>query len=117
ACRAPIRPRSIKALMRLAIIGDSITAGFGVPAGSSYAALLESRDLGSGNVLALGHNGATVRRWLPGGPWYGDLAQLAPFGPTDVLIALGMNEWNICRTTADYRAQRVWLAWGSSSPG
>lgn len=95
--------------MRLGIVGDSATTGYGVPAGHGYADRLESLDL-PGRVLALGHDGATVRRWLPGGPHHTTLDQLDPFAPTHVVIALGGNDWYIARRTTDYTAHLVTLA-------
>lgn len=95
--------------MRLAIIGTSITRGYGVPAGHGYTARLAT-DPAIGAVLNLGRDGATVRRWLPGGPHHGDLDQLAGFAPTHTVIELGANDALIDRTTSDYRAHLIQLA-------
>jgi len=92
--------------MRLAIIGDSITRGYGVPPGHGYAARLAERDL-PGRVLTLAHDGATVRRWLV--DFRPELGQLSTWAPTTVIVALGANDWFIAREPADYTAHLVQL--------
>jgi lysophospholipase L1-like esterase len=93
---------------RLAIIGDSLTTGYGLAPGLSYADLLEAEAPGD-NVLPLAHDGSTTRRWLT---VYGsELDQLTDWQPTAVLIALGGNDWRIGRKTSDYITDLTNLIW------
>lgn len=93
---------------RVAIVGDSMTTGYGVPPGQGYADLLES-DAAGDNVLPLAVNGHTVRRWLTVS--LPELDQLSDWQPTTVLIALGGNDWSIGRRTADYQTDLTYLTW------
>lgn len=86
-------------LNRLAILGDSLTTGYGVAPGQSYVDRLEAAAPGD-NVLPLAHNGATVLRWLT--TYKSELNQLRTWRPTTVLVALGANDYYIARSTADY---------------
>lgn len=94
---------------RLAIIGDSITTGYGVGSGQGYADLLEADDSGD-NVLPLAHNGATVRLWLTS--YLPELtSSLDAWQPSTVLIALGGNDWYGGRKTSDFQADLTYLIW------
>lgn len=94
---------------RLAIIGDSITTGYGVAPGQSYADLLEADDPGD-NILPLAHNGATLRLWLT--TYLPELTtQLDTWQPTTVLIAVGGNDWYGGRRTADWQTDLTYLIW------
>lgn len=93
---------------RLAIIGDSMTTGYGVTPGQGYADLLEADDPGD-NVLPLAHDGADVRSWLT--VYQGELDQLATWQPATVLVALGGNDWDQGRKTADYQTDLTYLTW------
>lgn len=86
---------------RVAIVGDSLTRGYGVKPDESYPSLLEARTAGD-NVLPLAHDGATVRTWLT--VYRAELGQLASWKPDTVLIALGGNDYYRSRSTADYSA-------------
>lgn len=94
---------------RLAIVGDSLTTGYGVAAGQGYADLLEADDPGD-NVLPLAHDGWTVRRWLTVS--LPELQQqLAAWQPTTVLVALGGNDWYNARRPGDYTLDLTYLIW------
>lgn len=84
---------------RVAFIGDSITTGYGVPTTQSWAYRLEARQAGD-NVLPLGVNGATTRRWLQ--QYLPQLDQLRTWQPVTVVIALGGNEWHMTRPALEY---------------
>lgn len=86
---------------RTAIIGDSLTRGYGVQQSEAYATLMENRAPGD-NILPLAYDGATVKRWNT--IYKNDLLQLATWRPTTVVIALGGNDYYIARSTADYKA-------------
>lgn len=109
AAVAPTAAAQPSDVQRVAIIGDSLTTGYGVAPGQGYADLLEADDPTGDNVLPLAHDGWTVRRWmtvsLP------ELDQLATWQPTAVVVALGGNDWYIGRRTADYQTDLTYLAW------
>lgn len=84
---------------RVAVIGDSITTGYGVPAGQSWASLFEARQYGD-NILPLGVNGATTRRWLQ--QYLPQLDQMRGWQPRIVVVALGANEWHMTRPAGEY---------------
>lgn len=86
-------------LNRVAIIGDSLTTGYGVPPGAGYADWLEARTPGD-NVLPVAVNGATALRWNVEYPQ--QLEPIRAWQPRTVLIALGGNEYFIARSPADY---------------
>lgn len=90
-------------IARVAFIGDSFEEGYGAPVGKGYLNLMENWQTGD-NVLPLAHGGATVRRYLPGGPWHSDLDRLTTWAPSAVVIPLGTNDWYIARPVAEYRA-------------
>jgi lysophospholipase L1-like esterase len=86
---------------RVAIIGDSLTRGYGVNPDESYASLLEAQAPGD-NVLPLAHDGATVRTWNT--VYRSELGQLAGWRPSSVLIALGGNDYYHSVSTVQYQA-------------
>lgn len=86
-------------LNRVAIIGDSLTTGYGVPPGAGYADWIEARTPGD-NVLPVAVHGATALRWLVEYPQ--QLEPIRAWQPRTVLIALGGNEYFIARSPADY---------------
>src|SRR5262249_40553582 len=86
-------------LDRLAIIGDSLTVGYGVAAGQGYADRLEAAAPGD-NILPLAHNGATVLRWVT--TYKSELDRLRAWHPSAVMVALGGNDYHIARSTAYY---------------
>lgn len=85
--------------MRVAVIGDSITTGFGVAPAQSWASRFEARQFGD-NILPIGVNGATTRRWLQ--QYLPQLDQLRTWQPRTVVIALGANEWHMTRPAGEY---------------
>jgi lysophospholipase L1-like esterase len=101
---APVANAQPSDVTKLAIIGDSITDGYGAAAGQGYADLLESNEVGD-NVLKLAVGGATVKRWLPGGPHYSMLDQITTWQPATVLVNLGTNDHYIARRPSEYQAQ------------
>lgn len=86
-------------LTRLAVVGDSVTTGYGVSAAQSWASRMEARQLGD-NILPIGVNGATTRRWLQVNLWR--LDPLRTWRPATVMIALGGNEWHMTRPAPEY---------------
>lgn len=84
---------------RVAFIGDSLTTGYGVEPWQSWPHLLEAREPGD-NILPIGVNGATTRRWLQ--QYLPQLDQLRAWHPRTVVIALGGNEWHMTRPAAEY---------------
>lgn len=108
------------ALKRVAVIGDSITEGYGTSSPSKrYTSLLDTtlRAQGRDGVANFGISGATALRWLncplnptqqgckqPDGstPYAGQYDRLRNYQPTTVLIALGTNELVISRSASNY---------------
>lgn len=86
-------------ITRLAVIGDSVTTGYGVTLNQGWASRLEARQRG-GNVLPLAVNGATARRWLQ--QYLGQLDALRSWQPRTVMIALGANEYHFARPAVEY---------------
>jgi lysophospholipase L1-like esterase len=84
---------------RVAVIGDSLTTGYGVQTWQSWPYLLEARQAGD-NILPIGVNGATTRRWLQ--QYLPQLDQLRTWKPRTVVIALGGNEYHMTRPTGEY---------------
>ena len=84
---------------RIAVIGDSITTGYGVYPWQSWAFRFEARQSGD-NILPLGVNGATTRRWLQ--QYLPQLDQLTTWRPTTVMVALGANEYHMTRPAGEY---------------
>lgn len=113
---APVARANQADVGRIAIVGDSLTRGYGVKPAESYASRLEAQAAGD-NVLPLAHDGATVRAWLT--VYRSELAQLAAWKPSAVMIALGGNDYYRSRSTADYSANLTELinAVRASSPG
>lgn len=95
---------TLQDVQRVAFIGDSFEEGYGAPVGEGYLDLFEAWQLGD-QVLPLAHGGATVRRWLSGGPWHPELVQLTAWAPATVVIPLGTNDWYIARPPAEYKAE------------
>lgn len=89
-------------IQRVAFIDDSFGTGYGASPGNGYLDLMEKYQAGD-NILPVANNGATVRRYLPGGPWYSQLDQLQSWGATTVVIPLGTNDWYIARPTSEYQ--------------
>lgn len=106
AAPAAAQPSDVE---RVAIIGDSITTGYGVGPGQGYADLLEADQPGD-NVLPVAHDGWTARRWLTAS--LPELRQqLDQWQPTTVLVAVGGNDWYIGRKTGDYQTDLTYLIW------
>lgn len=84
---------------RVAVIGDSLTTGYGVPVQQSWPSLFEDRAPGD-NILPIGVNGATTRRWLQ--QYLPQLDQLRTWQPRTVVIALGGNEYHMTRPAPEY---------------
>lgn len=103
---APTAVASQSEVHRLAIIGDSLTTGYGVRPDQSYVARMEAREAGD-NILPLAHDGATVRAWLT--VYRQELVKLAAWRPSSVLIALGGNDYYRSRSTVDYAANLIEL--------
>lgn len=84
---------------RVAFIGDSITNCYGVPTSQCWATRFENRQTGD-NILPIGVNGATARRWLQ--QYLPQLDQLRTWRPKTVVIALGGNEYHMTRPPGEY---------------
>ena len=84
---------------RMAVIGDSITAGYGVALAEAWTYRMEARQAG-GNLMPLGIYGATGRRWLQQHLHALDI--LPRWRPTTVMLALGANEYHIARPAGEY---------------
>lgn len=109
-------------LQRTAIIGDSMTTGYGASSpAKGYAGLLDSKFNTQGrDVMTFAVNGATARRWINCptnptrqgcGPEYAtQYDKLKAFKPTAILITLGGNELTISRPAATYASDMVQLA-------
>lgn len=122
AISAPVQAASPDILKRLAIVGDSMTVGYGASSPSkSNTGLLDATFNAQGrDVQTFAVNGATALRWLtcPTNPfqqgcsteYYGQYNKLKAYQPTAVIIALGGNEMVISRPSATYANQMVQLA-------
>jgi lysophospholipase L1-like esterase len=84
---------------RIAVIGDSLTTGYGVQPWQSWTYRFEARQAGD-NILPIGANGATARRWLQ--QYLPQLDQLRTWKPRTVMIALGGNEYHMTRSVGEY---------------
>lgn len=84
---------------RVAWIGDSLTTGYGVQPWESWTYRFEARQYGD-NILPLGVNGATTRRWLQ--QYLPQLDQLKTWKPRTVVVALGGNEYHMTRPAGEY---------------
>ncbi len=106
---------------RIAIMGDSMSTGYGASPGQGYVNLLDN-DYNSqgGDVEAFAVNGATALRWIncPTNPtlggceaaYAGQFDRLKNYNPTRVLITLGGNELIISRPASTYASHMQQLA-------
>ncbi len=77
-------------MISILALGDSLTAGFGLPQGRSFAELLERR------LQENGHQVRVCNAGIPGDTTAGALARLAPLlhsEPSLVLLELGANDF------------------------
>lgn len=84
---------------RVAVIGDSITVGYGVPSGYGWVDRFENVTPGD-NINAWAVNGATTRRWLQ--QYLPQLDTMPAWHPNTVVIALGGNEYHMTRPVGEY---------------
>jgi lysophospholipase L1-like esterase len=96
---------------RMVVLGDSIVAGWGLPSGASYPALLE-RQLTKG--MPPGQHWRIINAGAPGETVLQGLARfaqdVAAHRPDLVLIAFGRNDAALRRTRYDAQRERLWRA-------
>lgn len=103
---APQAGATVADVSRVAVLGDSLTRGYGVKPAESWASIMEARAAGD-NVLPIGYDGATVRTWNT--VYRDQLTQLTAWRPSTVVIALGGNDYYRSVSTAQYRANLAQL--------
>jgi len=96
---------------RIAVLGDSIAYGWGLPYGASYPVLIGEWLSGASAlrerwyVLNAGVPGDTV---LQGAARYD--RHVRPFRPAILLLAFGLNDGALRRTRYDAQREQLWLA-------